>query len=197
VPVPIIPWPDRIRNRGQLKLFAKPSFTASVWATDLDPAIAIMNRCLKGHGIWLVYIRVDDVNSADVTAETIPGYGMHGQNDLVPQKINGKVQMDWAHLKLPATPSVDGKKGGTILGPPGRQAILVHELIHGVGIDAHSAAGVFVAQTIITIGTKPDGTQQPADGSDSIPPIRFDDQTVLFLKDAWPTQPPASQPTTP
>ena len=78
----IIPWPDRVRRGGELKLFPKDTFKGTRWATDLDAAITTMNQLLSDKSISLVFKRVDSTNGAHITAEAVPGNGLHGQTTL-------------------------------------------------------------------------------------------------------------------
>ena len=101
--------------------------------------------------------------------------------------LKGTAMMVSATIMLPATPTISGGKDGTPVGGPVKRHILVHELIHGIGLtdSEHADGGVFVKTLVMSIGTK-NGKQQAADGSDSVPALKFDTSTISAIKQAWP-----------
>jgi hypothetical protein len=97
--------------------------------------------------------------------------------------------MRLAYIFLPANPTINETKDGTAIGGPVKRHILVHELIHGVGPNnaEHADDGeVFVGKLGIAIGGIKKGKQQAADGSDSVPEIKFAPSTLNALRQAWP-----------
>ena len=177
----MIRWPERIRKRGDLRIFARPSFTGSVWAADLDQAIKLMNTMLSEKSIGLKFVRWDTESGADITADTYAGAGMHGKTALEPTGKGDRERIDWARLLLPATPKINADPKGIDVGAPVRMHILVHELVHCTGLtnDEHAKSNVFVKSLVITIGY-----QQPANGSASVPAIKLGPAADL-IKQAW------------
>lgn len=177
----MIRWPERIRSKGELKLFARPNFTASKWAADLDQAIKLMNGMLSDSSIDLKFTRVDSENGAHITAETYPGVEMHGKTALETKGDGERLRIDWARLRLPASPKINNDAKGVDVGAPVRMHILVHELVHCTGLtnDEHTNSNVFTKSLIITIGTN-----QPANGSASVPAIKLGPAADL-IKQAW------------
>ena len=173
----IIPWPARIRRTGELKVFAGPSFTGSVYATDLDKAITTINQLLKGK-VGLVFKKADKEANSEIVAETFPGSDLHGRARLTVMGSGDRRRLDLAKLRVPATPKVLRVNAGQ----PVRLHILVHELIHCIGLGdcAHSNNDVFIAKLVITIDSK-----DPPDGSGSIPPLKIGADTLMRIKKAW------------
>jgi hypothetical protein len=76
-----------------------------------------------------------------------------------------------------------------------RLCLLVHELIHAVGLsnDEHSADDVFAAKSIVIqkgayLKSRTQAAEdlvQPPDGSAPMPPIRIGAKTLTNLKKAW------------
>lgn len=180
----ILPWTDAVRKGGELRLFPKDTISGTKWADDLDSAISTFNRLLTDKAIQLVFKKVDTINGAHVTAEVVPGNAMEGKTEQVP-KGHGR-WMDWAHIRLPMSPRIDGTSKSVEVARPVRLWILVHELIHCVGLsnEEHSGGDVFMASLAISpVG--PGGKVLPADGSQSVPPITLGAATITNLKKAW------------
>ena len=177
----IIRWPERIRAKGELKLCPRASFKGSKWAADLDQGIKLMNGMLSDKSINLTFIKVDTENGAHITVETFAGAGMHGKTALETQGDGEKLRLDWARLKLPASPKINGDPKGVDVGAPLRMHILVHELVHCIGLtnDEHTDSNVFTKSLVITIGTN-----QPANGSASVPAIKLG-PAVDLIRQAW------------
>jgi hypothetical protein len=181
----IYSWRESIRQGGVLKVFQTESFTGSIWVTELEPSIKILNALLKKPGIRLKFETTATKADAQVLLSTKAGHGLHAENEL---GLKGTSMMDSAHIFLPTNPTINATKDGTFIGGPVKRHILVHELIHAVGLTNSEHAddgGVFVKSLIITIGTK-HGKQQAADGSDSVPEIKLATSTVRALRQAWP-----------
>ena len=76
-----------------------------------------------------------------------------------------------------------------------RLCLLVHELIHAVGLDngEHSPDDVFAAKSVVIpkgqyLASRKQATEdmvQPPDGSAPLPPIRIGARTVANLRKAW------------
>ena len=181
----IYSWRESIRQGGVLKVFQTESFTGSTWVTELELSIKILNALLKKHAFRLKFETTATKADAQVFLSTAAGHGLHAENEL---GLKGTSMMNLAHIFLPANPTVNATKDGTAIGGPVKRHILVHELIHAVGLTNSEHAddgGVFVKSLIITIGTK-HGKQQAADGSESVPEIKLANSTVRALRQAWP-----------
>ncbi|MCP3469958.1 hypothetical protein NLM33_06395 [Bradyrhizobium sp. CCGUVB1N3] len=180
----ITPWPDRIRRTGELKIFPGPSFTASVWVNDLDPAITTINRLLKQSGINLAFKKADKESGSPIIAEIYPGSGLHGSAALTVVDSSRGTSMGSVKLRVPATPKI----GQVDVGKPVRLHILVHELVHCIGLSncAHSNDDVFIARPVISVGATQGGKVLPLDGSGSIPPPKLGAHTIEKIKKAWP-----------
>jgi hypothetical protein len=181
----IYSWRESIRQGGVLKVFQTESFTGSTWVTELEPSIKTLNALLKKHGFKLKFETTATKADAQVSLGTKAGHGLHAENEL---GLKGTSMMVSAHIFLPANPTINATKDGTAIGGPVKRHILVHELIHGVGLTNAEHAddgGVFVKNLVITIGTK-NRKQQAADGSDSVPEIKLATSTVRALRQAWP-----------
>ena len=95
-------------------------------------------------------------------------------------------------MTLPNTIYVDPKVLTRSQGPG---PLLVHELIHAVGLDngEHSPDDVFAAKSVVIpkgqyLQSRKQATEdmvQPPDGSAPMPPIRIGARTVANLKRAW------------
>ena len=179
----IIPWPDRIRRGGELKVFPGPGFGGSVWGTDLDRAIAAINQLLKDKSVALVFRKSDTEAGSQITAETLTGTGLHGSAVLSLVGSGDRERLGSLKLRVPATPQINGVD----VGAPVRLHILVHELIHCIGLtnSAHSQDDVFIGKLVIAVGGTVNGKTLPADGSGSVPPLKLGAKTLTNIKRAW------------
>ena len=132
---------------------------------------------------------------AHIVFQTEQGNGVHGRDDLQPEIVNGKKYMYTATIRVPATPRIDPKDSKSReVGPGVRLAILVHEMIHAVGLDnsEHSKDDVFIKSfQLMPKGQYVNGVQLTEDvallgnGSDPLPPVRIESGTITKLKQAW------------
>jgi hypothetical protein len=193
----IIPWHRNVQKKKTLTYSASPSFKGGHWTTVLDKAIAEFNQQMSHHGLALSLTKVETGMGPHIVLETEPGHGIHGSAPSQTKKINGVLYLDLVTIRVPATPRVDPRDPKSReVGPGARLFILVHELIHAVGLsnDEHSGDDVFSAKSVLI----PKGTYlksraqaaedlvQPPDGSDPLPPIRIGAKTLTNLKKAWP-----------
>ena len=178
----IIPWPDRIRRTGELKVFPGSSFTGSVWAPDLDKAITTINQLLKDK-IGLAFKKADKEAGSEVVAETVSGSGLHGKSELATMGSGDRERLGSVKMRVPATPQISGVDAGQ----PVRLHILVHELIHCIGLTncAHSNDDVFIARLVISVGGTVGGKVLPRDGSGSVPRPKLGANTIMKIKKAW------------
>jgi hypothetical protein len=150
----IIPWSDRIRRTGELKVFPGSSFTGSVWATDLDKAITAINQLLKDK-VGLIFRKADKEAGSEIVAETVSGSGLHGKSALTVMGSGDRERLGSVNLRVPATPKI----GQVDAGQPVRLHILVHELVHCIGLTncAHSKDDVFISIPVISVGASVGG----------------------------------------
>src|SRR5262249_31577560 len=153
------------------KVFAGPSFTASVWVNDLDRAIAAINQLLKQSGVYLAFKKADKESGSPIVAETYPGTGLHGNAALTVVDSRGGTWLDSVKLRVPAPPKIGQVDAGQAM----RLHILVHELVHCIGLTncAHSDDDVFIARPVISVGAVQGGKVLPLNGDGSIPPPKL------------------------
>jgi hypothetical protein len=190
----IIPWHKNVQRKNTLTYSVKAM--GGQWAAVLDKAFAEFNRQMSHHGLKLALSKVEKGMGPHIVLETQPGSGLHGSAPSQTKRINGVEYLDSVTIRVPATPRVDPKDPKSReVGPSVRLCLLVHELIHAVGLSnhEHSPDDVFAAESyVITKGQYlKSGTQaaedlvQPPDGSPPMPPIRIGAKTLADLKRAW------------
>jgi hypothetical protein len=190
----IVPWHKNVQRKSTLTYSVKA--LGGQWAAVLDKAIAEFNRQMSHHGLKLTLSPVEKGMGPHVVLETQPGNGLHGSAPSQPKVINGVRYLDLVTVRLPATPRIDpDDRRSREVGPGVRLCLLVHELIHAVGLDndEHSPDDVFAAKSIVIPKGQylKSGKQaaedlvQPPDGSAPMPPIRLGAKTVANLKKAW------------
>jgi len=167
----ITPWPERVRRAGELKIFPGPSFTPSVWVNDLDTAITTINELLKQNGVYLAFRKADGAAGSPIVAETYPGSGLHGSAVQTVVDSRSGPSMSSVKLRVPATPKIGRAEAGQAM----RLHILVHELVHCIGLSncAHSNDDVFIGTLVI-------------DSSGTVPPPKLGGHTISRIKKAWP-----------
>lgn len=190
----IIPWHRNVQRKNTLTYSVKAM--GGQWAAVLDKAIAEFNRQMSQHGLKLALSKVEKGKGPHIVLETQPGHGLHGSAPSQTMRLNGVEYLDLVTIRVPATPRIDPRDPRSReVGPGARLYILVHELIHAVGLsnDEHSSDDVFGAKALLI----PKGTWlksrkqaaedlvQPFDGSAPLPPIRLGAKTVANLKKAW------------
>jgi hypothetical protein len=190
----IIPWHKNVQRKSTLTYSVKAM--AGPWTKVLDKAMAEFNRQMSQHGIKLALSKVEKGRGPHIVLETQPGNGLHGSAPSQTMRLNGVEYLDLVTIRLPATPRIDPRDSRSReVGPGVRLYILVHELIHAVGLsnDEHSSDDVFGAKALlIAKGTylksrkqAAEDLVQPFDGSAPMPPIRLGARTVGNLKKAW------------
>lgn len=189
----IVPWHRNVQRKGTLTYAVKAM--GGQWAAVVDKAIAEFNRQMSTIGLKLTVSKVEKGMGPHIIFETEPGSGIHGSAPGQTVKINGVLYLDTVTIRVPATPRIDPKDPRSReVGPAVRMALLVHELIHAVGLsnDEHSSDDVFAAKSVVI----PKGQYlknkqvaedmvQPPDGSTPLPPIRIGAKTIGNLKRAW------------
>jgi hypothetical protein len=189
----IIRWHKNVQRKNTLTYSVKAM--GGQWTTVLGKAIAEFNRQMSRHGLKLTLGKVEKGMGPHIVLETQPGNGIHGSAPSQTMILNGVHYLDLVTIRVPATPRIDpNDPRSREVGPGVRLYILVHELIHAVGLsnDEHSSDDVFAAKAILL----PKGSHlkskqtaedlvQPPDGSVPMPPIRIGAKTVANLKRAW------------
>ena len=189
----IISWHKNVQRKNTLTYSVKAM--GGHWTAVLDKAIAEFNRQMSQHGLKLALSKVEKGMGPHIVLETQPGNGIHGSAPSQTMKLNGVEYLDLVTVRVPATPRIEpNNPRSREVGPGVRLYILVHELIHAVGLsnDEHSGDDVFAAKAlVIPKGTYLKSKQtaedlvQPFDGSAPMPPIRIGAKTVTNLKKAW------------
>lgn len=186
----IIPWPKNVQRKGALTIAADESFKGGHWTTALDKAIATFNQLMSDNSIAVTINKAEKEINAHIRFETEKGNGIHGNGALNTTKMGGKEYLDRITIKVPATPRIapsDAKSREVGVGV--RVYILVHEMIHAIGLtnDEHSKDDVFSKAAVLKPGkTAGDDQVQPMDGSEPMPPVRLGATTIANLKKAWP-----------
>jgi hypothetical protein len=192
----IMRWYKPVQNRGSLTVSAGSSFKGGHWMPVLDKAMADFNQQISKI-LKLSISKAEKEVNAHIFLETETGNGIHGTTALTPMKIGGVDYIDKAGIRVPATPRVDPKDPKSREVTAGvRLYILVHELIHAVGLsnDEHATDDVFTKEALpVPKGTylksgkqAADDVVQPYDGSAPMPPIRLGATTISNLQKAWP-----------
>ena len=193
----IVPWHRNVQRKNTLTYSAGANFKGGHWTTVLDRAIAEFNQQMSQHGLKLSISKVEKGMGAHILFETEPGNDIHGHAPSQTKRINGVEYLDSVTIRVPATPRIEPKNPKSReVGSGVRLFILVHELIHAVGLsnDEHSSDDVFAAKSVVIpkgayLKSKAQAAEdlvQPPDGSGSMPPIRIGAQTITNLKKAWP-----------
>jgi hypothetical protein len=185
----IIPWYKTVRGKGTLLVFPKSTFTSGRWSNALDEAMKILNQKLSEHELTLEFKKADKEIDAHIVLEAEQGNGIHGNADLSTMKMRGALYLDKITVRVPATPRIDPKNDkAREVGHAVRVYILVHELIHAVGLtnDEHSKDDVFTKGAVLMVGaTAAEDKIQPYDGGATMPPIRIGATTLNNLMTAW------------
>jgi hypothetical protein len=190
----IVPWHKNVQRKNTLTYQVKAM--GGQWTAVLDKALAEFNRLMSQHGLKLALSKVEKGMGPHIVLETEPGSGLHGSAPSQTKRINGVLYLDVVTIRVPATPRVDPKDPRSReVGPNVRVCLLVHELIHAVGLDndEHTPDDVFAAKSVVIpkghyLPSRRQATEdvvQPPDGSAPMPPIRIGARTVTNLKKAW------------
>jgi hypothetical protein len=190
----IIAWHKNVQRKSTLTYQVKAM--GGQWAAVLDKAIAEFNRQMSQHGLQLTLSKVEKGMGPHIVLETEPGNGLHGSAPSQTKRINGVTYLDVVTVRVPATPRIKpNDPKSREVGPGVRLCLLVHELIHAVGLsnDEHSPDDVFAAKSVVIpkgdyLPSRKQAAEdlvQPPDGSAPLPPIRLGARTVANLKRAW------------
>jgi hypothetical protein len=186
----IIPWSKAVQRKGTLTVAAAEDIKGGHWTTALDKAIATFNQLMSDKSIAVTISKAENEINAHIRFMTEKGNGIHGNGNLSTMKLGGREYLDSVTIKVPATPRIDPNDAKSReVGVAVRIYILVHEMIHAVGLtnDEHSHDDVFSKAGLLKAGkTAGDDLVQPLDGSEPMPPIRLGATTIANLKKAWP-----------
>jgi hypothetical protein len=149
----------------------------------LDKAIAEFNRQMSQHGLNLTLSKVEKGMGPHIVLETEPGNGLHGSAPSQTKILNGVHYLDLVTIRVPATPRTNpNDPKSPEVGPGVRLCLLVHELIHAVGLSnaEHSPDDVFAGKAVVIPKGQylrsgkqaADDLVRPPDGSAPMPPIR-------------------------
>lgn len=188
----VIPWNDAVRSSGRVKVFVAPGMSRGGWAGMADKGIRALNDQLRAKGIKVVIEKVDREEDANAVLDTTPSIELHGQSLL---DTHGTRFIQKVAIKVPATPKISKTEpDAREVGPDVRLYIVVHELIHTLGLTnaAHSRDDVFTrGPTLLPDGMVLQGRRITEDKVRSfnltvIPPIVLGASTITNLKRAWP-----------
>lgn len=190
----ITPWHKNVQRKNTLTYSVKAM--GKQWTAVLDKAVAEFNRQMTQHGLNLTLSKVEKGRGPHIVLETQPGHGLHGSAPSQTMVLNGVHYLDLVTIRLPATPRIDPRDPRSReVGPGVRLFILVHELIHAVGLsnDEHSPDDVFAGKSVLIpkgqyLRSRKQAAEdlvQPPDGSAPMPPIRLGPKTIANLKKAW------------
>ncbi len=187
-------WPDSVINGNKLLLRHSKGFPAGGWLAPLKGALDFLNAYMSKHKIALTYEMAGEEGRSHVLLDTMPGNGMHGQAELGIGGSGGKEFLTSITIKVPATPRVsplDSKS--RIVGDGIKTCILVHELIHSLGLpnEQHTNADIFSKVFQLLPGTTGAGDKIQWDASSpSMPPPVINDATLQKIKLVWPATAP-------
>lgn len=183
-------WPQRVVDKKELRIGYGKAFPAGGWMMPLMGAVKFLNSYLKGKNIGLTFTILDDPMNAHVVLEpdsTRPG--LHGQALLETTSIQKVEYLSKITIKIPAKPkisNVDPK--ARVVGDEIKKCILVHELIHGLGLDnsRHTSDDVFAEGFQLIPGkTGADDKMQRDASGPKLPPVMISDITIGKIRDVW------------
>jgi hypothetical protein len=184
------PWPSKIVSGKQLTIALSGSLPANGWLTALTSAIEFFNGEMARNKIALSFEQTEKAARAHVVMEGVPGNGIHGNAELgLTGRIRGKEYLANVTIKVPATPRVSQRDPrARIAGDGVKTCILVHEMIHGLGLDnfQHTPGDVFSKEFQLIEGSGPslDKVQWDA-SSPSMPPPVINGVTLKKIKSVW------------
>lgn len=165
-----VPWPDAIKNSGQLTIGFDDSIGKALWDRIFKDAIFEFNKLSNTYKLGVTYVTENDPAKANVEARAasgdfefayppdIPkqtirfdGKGAHGLCKPLLTEFTGpsrvpEYRMTKAIIVVPANPMSSEADTPRAVGDPVKLVIAVHELIHACGLvsnDEHSTDDVF------------------------------------------------------
>ena len=177
------PWPSNVVNGKELRIAMGGSLPGNGWLPALKAAIQFFNNEMSHKKVALSFALLDKATNAHVVMEGVPGNGIHGKAELALGSRRGVEFLSGVTIKVPATPRVvQSDPGSRIVGDGVKTCILVHEMIHGLGLPnaQHTNADVFSKAFQLIEG----GFQWDA-SSPSMPPPVINGTTLQKIKLVW------------
>lgn len=184
------PWPSKIVAAKQLSVAMAGTLPANGWLPALKSAIQFLNKEMASRKIALSFAMIDNAAKANIVMEGVTGNGIHGQAELaIKGPRGGKEYLTNVTIKVPATPRVKQlDPNSRIVGDGVKTCILIHEMIHGLGLpnSEHTNADVFSKAFQLIEGGSPglDKIQWDA-SSPSMPPPVINGVTMKKIKSVW------------
>lgn len=186
----IYPWPANVVSGKQLKIALSGTLPANGWLSALKSAIQFFNAHMATQKVGLSFAMAAKVSDAQIVMEGVPGNGIHGQAELgLTSRRGGKEYLAKVTIKVPATPRVSqSDPKSRIVGDGVKTCILVHEMIHGLGLpnSQHTNADVFSKAFQLIEGGAPNLDKMQWDASSpSMPPPVINGVTLKKIKSVW------------
>jgi hypothetical protein len=184
------PWPGKIVSGKQLTIALSGTLPANGWQTALKSAIEFFNTEMARNKIALSFEQTEKAGRAHVVMEGVPGNGIHGNAELgLAGRVGGKEYLRNVTIKVPATPRVSQRDPrARIVGDGVKTCILVHEMIHGLGLDnsQHTPGDIFSKEfQLIDKGSATLDKVQWDASSPSMPPPVINGVTLKKIKSVW------------
>lgn len=184
-------WPQRVIDKKTLSVGYGKSFAAGGWMLALEAAIKFLNAYLAGKSVGLAFTKVDDSSHAHVILELDPNRKqLHGQAMLQTTGEGQREHLQKIVIKLPEKPRIsliDPK--ARIVGDGVKTCMIVHELIHGIGLDNdfHTSEDVFAEGFQLLPGQLAAGDKIKRDAkSPAMPPVVISGATLDKIVKVWP-----------
>jgi hypothetical protein len=186
----IFPWPSNVVSAKQLSIATGGSLAANGWLPAVKAAIDFFNKEMAQRKVGLSFAITNKAVNAHIVMEGVPGNGTHGKAvlELTPPR-RGKEYLAKVTIKVPATPRIDPRDPKSrIVGDGIKTCILVHEMIHGLGLpnEQHTNADIFSKEFQLLPGSKPSLDKMQWDASSpSMPAPVINAVTLQKIKSAW------------
>jgi hypothetical protein len=186
----LFPWPSNVVGGKQLNIAMAGALPANGWLPALKAAIQFFNTQMTSSKIALSFAMAAKASGAHVVMEGVSGNGIHGQAELgLTSRRGGKEFLAKVTIKVPATPRVSERDPKSrIVGDGIKTCILVHEMIHGLGLDnfKHTPGDVFSKSFQLIEGSAPNLDKMQWDASSpSMPPPVISGVTMKKIKSVW------------
>ena len=183
------PWPSNVVNGKQLKIAMSGSLPANGWLPALKAAIQFFNDEMSNKKVALRFVMLDEPTNAHVVLTGVPGNGIHGNAELALGSRRGQEFLSGVTIKVPATPRVRQlDPSSRITGDGVKTCILVHEMIHGLGLDnsQHTPGDIFSKEfQLIDKGSAALDKVQWDASSPSMPPPVINGVTLKKIRSVW------------
>jgi hypothetical protein len=183
------PWPSNVVNGKELKIAISGSLPGNGWLPALKTAIQFFNNEMTSKKVALRFVMLDKPLNAHIVMQGVPGDGIHGKAELALGSRRGQEFLSGVTIKVPATPRVrQTDPGSRIVGDGVKACILVHEMIHGLGLPntQHTNADVFSKAFQLIEGSSPELDKIQWDASSpAMPPPLINGATLKKIRSAW------------